>query len=53
MSAANAASILNNQEFSFACWIYVNADAVDTTKRAMLFGTSGMTAPNNRKFSIF
>lgn len=53
MSAANAASILNNQEFSFACWIYVNADAGDTAKRAMLFGTSGMTAPNNRKFSIF
>lgn len=53
MSAENAASILNNQEFSFACWIYVNADAGDTTKRAMLFGTSGMTAPNNRKFSIF
>ena len=53
MSAANAASILNNQEFSFACWIYVNADTGDTTKRAMLFGTSGMTAPNNRKFSIF
>lgn len=53
MSASNSASILNNQEFSFACWIYVNADAGDTTKRAMIFGTNGMTAPNNRKFSIF
>ena len=53
MSASNSALILNNQEFSFACWIYVNADAGDTTKKAMIFGTNGMTAPNNRKFSIF
>ena len=53
MSADNTASVLNNQEFSFACWIYVNSEAGSTTNRAMLFGNEGMTAPNNRKFSIF
>ena len=53
MSAEMAGSILNNQEFSFACWIYVNAETGDTTNRAMIFGNNPMTGPNNRKFSIF
>ena len=53
MSAENASKILNNNEFSFACWIYVNTETGNTTNRGMLFGNSGMTAPNNRKFSIF
>lgn len=53
MPAEMTASILNNNEFSFACWIYVNAATGDTNNRAMLFGNGGMTPPNNRKFSIF
>ena len=53
MDAATTASILNNQEFSFCCWVYVNADAGDTSKRAMFFGNNPMGANNNRKFSIF
>lgn len=53
MPASAAEQILNNQAFSFACWIYVAATAGSTTDRAMLFGTSGMSANNNRKFSIF
>lgn len=53
LTAAQAANILNNNEFSFACWVYVNADTGDTSKRYMYFGTSGMSANNNRKFSIF
>lgn len=53
MPAAMTASILNNNAFSFACWIYVNAATGDTNNRAMLFGNGDMTPPNNRKFSIF
>lgn len=47
-SAEQAASILNNKAISFAFWIY----PINTTS-GQIFGTSGMTPPNNRKFAIF
>jgi len=53
MPAAMTNSILNKDTFSFTCWIYVNAESGNTTNRAMIFGNSGMTPPNNRRFSIF
>jgi hypothetical protein len=53
MPAAAASQILNNQEFSFACWLYVAATSGSTTDRAMIFGNDSMGENNNRKFSIF
>ena len=53
MPAAATSQILNNQEFSFACWIYIAAETGSTSDRAMIFGNNPMSANNNRKFSIF
>lgn len=53
MSPEMTASILNNQSFSFCCWVYVNAEEGDRTNRATFFGNEGMEAMNNRKFTIF
>ena len=50
-SAAQTASILNNEEVSFSIWVYPSGDAGATS--GCLFGTEGMTAPNNRKFTFF
>lgn len=50
-SAAQTASILNNEEISFSVWVYPSGDAGATS--GCLFGTEGMTAPNNRKFTFF
>lgn len=51
MTAEQSAQVLNNKEISISCWIYPNA-ATGTTG-GILFGTEGMGANNNRKFSIF
>lgn len=53
MSADTTASILNNDAFSFCCWVYVNTETGDTTKRAPFFGNESMGELNNRKFSVF
>ena len=54
MSAATTAKILNNKSFSFACWIYPNAETGDRTQRfGNMFGNNPMGEYNNRKFSIF
>ena len=53
MNANTTASILNNQEFSFTCWVYINSAEGSTSNRAMFFGNSSTGANNNRKFSIF
>ena len=53
MPANITKQILNNQQFSFTCWIYVAATTGSTSDRAMLFGNDAMGANNNRKFSIF
>lgn len=47
-TAAQAASILNNEAITIAFWIKPL-----NTSSSQIFGTSGMTPPNNRKFSIF
>jgi hypothetical protein len=52
ISAADANKILNNEEISVAFWIYVNA-ADGTSRATTIFGNTGMTPPNNRKFAIF
>jgi hypothetical protein len=41
--------LLNNEQFSFATWIYVNAETGSTTDRAMIFGIN--SAP--RIYSLF
>ena len=56
MSAEQTAQVLNNDEFSFCCWVLVTADDPTklTTQSESLFGNSAMTiAGNTRKFSIF
>ena len=54
MSSATSKKILNNKSFSFCCWVYVNAETGDTTKRNLLFGNDASKEDyNNRKFSIF
>ena len=53
MSASTAGSFLNNDAFSFCCWVYVNAEKGDKTNRATFYGNEEMVENNNRKFSIF
>ena len=53
MPAAMTAKVLNNHAVTIACWIYVNADAGDSTNRAMIFGNSSMNTLGGRQFSIF
>lgn len=51
-SAAQTASVLNNEELSICFWIYVNTATGDTTNRGMIFGgDNGSVA--NRRFSLF
>ena len=52
ISAADANKILNNEEISVAFWVYVNV-ADGTSRATTIFGNTGMTPPNNRKFAIF
>ena len=51
-SAEQTAKLLNSDEFSIALWICVDAETGSTTNRGMIFGNSGMTPPNNRRYSI-
>ena len=53
MSAKMSKDIFNNQQFSFCCWVYVNAETGNSSNRAMFFGNGDMGENNNRKFSIF
>lgn len=47
-TAAQTASVLNNEAITIAFWI----KPLNTTS-GQIFGTAGMNPPNNRKFSIF
>lgn len=47
-TAAQTASVLNNDAISIAFWIKATG-----TGSGQIFGTSGMSANNNRKFAIF
>ncbi len=53
MPASMTSQVLNNTAVSIACWLYVNADADDTTNRAMIFGNDTMSSLGGRQFSIF
>lgn len=54
MSAAMTGNVLNNQHFTYCCWIYVNADTGSSSDRAMIFGNDNNgVSTNNRKFSIY
>ena len=48
MPANIASQVLNNSEFSYACWLYVNGATDSTTERAMIFGNN-----SPRRFSMF
>lgn len=48
LSADATAKTLNNKEVSIAFWIY----PLGTTS-GIIFGNNNMTAPNNRRFSLF
>jgi hypothetical protein len=53
MPASMTSQALNNTAVSIACWLYVNADADDSTNRAMIFGNDSMSTLGGRQFSIF
>lgn len=53
LSAKDANKILNNDAFSYCCWIYVNADASTTAGCNAFFGREGMNGGGNRQFSMF
>ena len=55
MTASQAKSVLNNKEFSFACWVYPNRDTGTSTSsiypNTMLFNKDGVGP--YRQYSIF
>jgi len=53
MPASMTSQVLNNTSVSIACWLYVNADADDSSNRAMIFGNDTMSSLGGRQFSIF
>ena len=53
IDAATAGSILNNNEFSFCCWVYVNADTGDTSLRNNFFGNSSTGNEYSRRYAIY
>lgn len=52
MDAATTDSIYNNEEISFAFWVYVNA-ATNTYYADTFIGNGGMAGTNNRKFTCY
>ena len=52
ITADQADSFLNNNYFSFCCWVYNNVSA-GTSGNRTLFGTAGMTAPNTRRYTVY
>ena len=56
MPASMTSSIFNNNAFSYACWIYINAStgSTGTPYQGIIFGNDGWSnASNNRKFSFW
>lgn len=58
MSAEQTAQVLNNNEFSFCCWMYPIAETgtavIENDGQNALFGNAGLTmVGNNRKYTIF
>ena len=52
MSAEQASELFNNNEFSYACWLYVNADEGASPQHVTIFG-SASTGADTRKYSLF
>ena len=52
LSAEQTNKILNNNYFSICFWVYINQDT-NTSKINRFFGNSNMSAPNNRRFTIY
>lgn len=52
MTEKASSQILNNKAISIAFWIYPNVDS-GSSGGGIIFGNENMTAPNNRKFSLF
>ena len=50
-SAARTAEILNNEEFSYACWFYVDAASGTSASFQRIFGNEGGTNNSNRRFT--
>lgn len=51
-TAAQTAGILNNEEFSYACWFYVDAaSGTSASDYKKIFGAEGGTNSSNRKFT--
>lgn len=51
-TAAQTASIMNNEEFSYACWFYVDAaSGTSASDYKKIFGAEGGTNSSNRKFT--
>lgn len=48
MPADIAEDIMNGNEFSYTCWLYVNNEAGSTTGRPMIFGNDA-----SRRYSLF
>ena len=54
MPANITKQILNNNEFSYTCWIYVNGANDSTSERSMIFGNNDQTGHlGGRQFSLF
>ena len=53
LSAKDADKILNNEAFSYCCWIYVNADPGTTAGCSAFFGRENMNSDGNRQFTMF
>ena len=52
MSAEQTNNLLNNNYFSICFWIYINASN-GTSAITTIFGNGNMTAPNNRRFTLY
>lgn len=52
ITAEQANSFLNNDYFSICFWVYNNVSAGTSANRTV-FGTAGMTAPNNRRYTVY
>lgn len=51
-SANQTAKVLNNEEFSYACWFYVDeASGTTASNYKIIFGNVGGTNNSNRKFT--
>ena len=53
MPASVTKQILNNDAFSYTCWLYIKGETGSTSQRSMVFGNDVMAAAGGRQFSLF